>query len=470
MSSDAATHRPDPATDRPEVAAIVLAAGKGTRFRSDLAKVLHRAAGRSLVGHVLEALRPLGLGQVIVVVGHQREAVAAEVEALGIPGTVTVVQDDQRGTGHAVQVALPALADTIERVMVLPGDTPLLTAPTLEALDAAAEGRAAAMLTAVLDDPAGYGRVLRDGAGNVSRIVEHRDASEAERAVAEINAGMYLVDRPLLEDALGRIDDDNDQGELYLPDVVQILTGDGREVAAVVAAEDEVAGVNDRWQLAAAAGVLRQRHLLHLTTEVGVTVDDPVTTHVDVTVRVERDARLLPGTILEGASAVGERAVVGPNSHLTDTTVGADATVHSTRAAEAIIGDRAAVGPFTHLRAGTRLGTATKAGAFVETKNAEVGDGSKIPHLAYIGDATLGTGVNIACGVITVNYDGRTKSHTTVGDDAFVGCDVSLVAPVTVGDGAYVAAGSVVTSDVPSQALAIARSRQVNKEGWAAGR
>jgi bifunctional UDP-N-acetylglucosamine pyrophosphorylase/glucosamine-1-phosphate N-acetyltransferase len=460
----------DAATNRPEVAAIVLAAGKGTRFRSDLAKVLHRAAGRSLLGHVLEALRPLGLGQVIVVVGHQRDAVAAEVEALGVPGTVTVVQDDQRGTGHAVQVALPALAETIERVMVLPGDTPLLTAPTLRALDAAAEGRAAAMLTAVLDDPGGYGRVLRDGAGNVSRIVEHRDASEAERAVAEINAGMYLVDRPLLEDALGRIDDDNDQGELYLPDVVQILTDDGREVAAVVAAEDEVAGVNDRWQLAAAAGVLRHRHLFHLTTEVGVTVDDPVTTHLDVTVRVERDARLLPGTILEGATVVGERAVVGPGSHLTDSTVGADATVHSTRAVESVIGDRATVGPFTHLRAGTRLGTATKAGAFVETKNATVGDGSKVPHLAYIGDATLGTGVNIACGVITVNYDGRTKSHTTVGDDAFVGCDVSLVAPVTVGDGAYVAAGSVVTSDVPSQALAIARSRQVNKEGWASGR
>lgn len=463
MSSDAATSRPD-------VAAIVLAAGKGTRFRSDLAKVLHRAAGRTLVGHVLEALRPLGLDQVIVVVGHQRDEVAAEVEALGVPGTVTVVQEDQRGTGHAVQVALPALDDAIERVMVLPGDTPLLTAPTLGALDAAAEGRAAAMLTAIVDDPAGYGRVLRDEAGNVSRIVEDRDASEAERAVTEINAGMYLVDRPLLEDALGRIDDDNDQGELYLPDVVQILTGDGREVAAVVAAEEEVAGVNDRWQLAAAAGVLRERHLVHLTTEVGVTVDDPASTHVDVTARVERDARLLPGTILEGVTVVGERAVVGPHSHLTDTTVGADATVHSTRAAEAVIGDRATVGPFTHLRAGTRLGTATKAGAFVETKNAEVGDGSKIPHLAYIGDATLGTGVNIACGVITVNYDGRTKSHTAVGDDAFVGCDVSLVAPVTVGDGAYVAAGSVVTTDVPPQALAIARSRQVNKEGWAAGR
>lgn len=461
---------PSEAPQHPEVAAIVLAAGKGTRFRSDLAKVLHRAAGRSLVGHVLEALRPLGLGQVIVVVGHQRDAVADEVSSLGLSGVTTVVQEDQRGTGHAVQVALPALDAAIERVVVLPGDTPLLTAGALERLVDAAEGRAAAMLTAVLDDPSGYGRVLRDPAGNVDRIVEHRDATDEERAVGEINAGMYLVDRSLLEDALGRIDDTNDQGELYLTDVVGILTGDGREVAAVIAAEEDVAGVNDRWQLADTAAVLRRRHLAHLAAEVGVTIDDPATTHVDVTVTVGRDARLLPGTILEGATQVGERAVVGPHSHLTDTTVGADATVHSTRADRAAIGEGAAVGPFTHLRPGTDLGRATKAGAFVETKNATIGEGSKVPHLAYVGDATVGTDANLACGVITVNYDGRTKSHTTVGDGAFVGCDVSLVAPVTVGAGSYVAAGSVVTDDVPPEALAIARGRQVNKEGWAAGR
>jgi bifunctional UDP-N-acetylglucosamine pyrophosphorylase / glucosamine-1-phosphate N-acetyltransferase len=460
------------ATERsnPDVAAIVLAAGKGTRFRSDVAKVLHRTAGRSLVGHVLEALRPLGLGRIVVVVGHQRDAVAEEVRASGVPGVETVVQEDQRGTGHAVQVALPALGDEVRRVLVLPGDTPLLTAPTLAGLLDASDGHVAAMLTAVLDDPAGYGRVLRDDAGAVSRIVEDRDATEQERAVAEINAGMYLVDHDRLVDALGRIDDDNDQGELYLTDVVQVLTGDGRPVAAVVAAEDEVAGVNDRWQLAGAGAVLRDRHLSHLAAEVGVTIDDPRSTHVDVTVRVGRDARLLPGTILEGRTVVGERAVVGPNSHLTDTEVGADASVHSTRADEAVVGDRAAVGPFTHLRPGTRLGAATKAGAYVETKNADVAEGAKIPHLAYVGDATVGAGANIACGAITVNYDGRAKAHTTVGEGAFVGCDVSLVAPVTIGDGAYVAAGSVVTDDVPDHALAIARSRQTVKDGWARDR
>jgi bifunctional UDP-N-acetylglucosamine pyrophosphorylase / glucosamine-1-phosphate N-acetyltransferase len=453
-----------------DVAAIVLAAGKGTRFRSDLAKVLHRAAGRSLVGHVLEALRPLDLGQVIVVVGHQRDAVAAEVASLGLAGTTTVVQEDQRGTGHAVQVALPALADDIRRVLVLPGDTPLLTAPTLDRLLAAGEGRAAAMLTAVLDDPTGYGRVVRDEAGTVQRIVEHRDAIDVERAIPEINAGMYLVDRELLIDALGRIDDSNDQGELYLTDVVQILTDDQRQVAAVVAAEDEVAGVNDRWQLAETAGVLRQRRLRHLAAEVGVTVVDPATTHVDVTVTVGRDATLLPGTILEGSSTIGERAIVGPHSHLTDTTVGAHATVHSTRADGAVIGAEAAVGPFTHLRPGTELGVAAKTGAYVEVKGSTVGDGAKVPHLAYVGDATVGEGANLACGVITVNYDGQVKSRTVVGAGAFVGCDVTLVAPVEVGEGAYVAAGSTVTDDVPADALAIARSRQTVKPGWAAAR
>jgi bifunctional UDP-N-acetylglucosamine pyrophosphorylase / glucosamine-1-phosphate N-acetyltransferase len=453
-----------------DVAAIVLAAGKGTRFRSDLAKVLHRAAGRSLVGHVLESLRPLDLGQVIVVVGHQRDAVAAEVESLGLAGTTTVVQEDQRGTGHAVQVALPALSEDIRRVVVLPGDTPLLTAPTLDRLLTAGEGRAAAMLTAVLDDPAGYGRVVRDEAGTVQRIVEHRDATDVERAIAEINAGMYLVDRELLIDALGRIDDSNDQGELYLTDVVQILTDDQRQVAAVVAAEDEVAGVNDRWQLAETAGVLRQRRLRHLAAEVGVTVVDPVTTHVDVTVTVGRDATLLPGTILEGATTVGERAVVGPHSHLTDTAVGTGATVHSTRAEGAVIGEDAAVGPFTHLRRGTELGVAARTGAYVEVKGSSIGDGAKVPHLAYVGDATVGAGANLACGVITVNYDGKVKSRTVVGTGAFVGCDVTLVAPVEVGDGAYVAAGSTVTDDVPADALAIARSRQTVKPGWAAAR
>jgi bifunctional UDP-N-acetylglucosamine pyrophosphorylase / glucosamine-1-phosphate N-acetyltransferase len=453
-----------------DVAAIVLAAGKGTRFRSDLAKVLHRAAGRTLVHHVLEALRPLDLGQVLVVVGHQAEAVTAEVQGIDLPGIGTVLQAEQRGTGHAVEVALPALEAGIERVLVLPGDTPLLTAGTLERLIAASDEGRAAMLTAELAEPSGYGRVLRDETGNVARIVEERDATADQRVIAEINAGMYAIPRPALEAAIGKLEDDNAQGELYLTDVVAVLDRSGRPVAPVVVNELEIAGVNDRRQLADAAAELRRRHLDRLMVEVGVSVVDPASTHVDVDVEVGRDAVLLPGTLLDQGTRIGERAVVGPNSHLSACVVEADATVHSTRGEGAVIGPHAQVGPFAHLRAGTHLAARTKVGAFAETKNADIGEGSKIPHLAYVGDATIGTAVNISCGVITVNYDGQVKSRTTIEDGAFVGCDTMLIAPVTIGAGAYTAAGSTITDDVPAGALAIARSRQTVKEGWRARR
>jgi bifunctional UDP-N-acetylglucosamine pyrophosphorylase / glucosamine-1-phosphate N-acetyltransferase len=449
-----------------DVAAIVLAAGKGTRFRSETAKVLHRAAGRSLLTHVLEAVRPLELGQVLVVVGHQAEEVAVEVDACGLAQSSTVLQADQRGTGHAVQTAMPALDPAIRRVLVLPGDTPLLTAGLLEVLLAAGQ-HSGALLTARMADPTGYGRVVRTKDGAVARIVEHRDADPEELAIDEINAGMYLLDRVLLEGALDQLRDDNVQGELYLTDVVELLASGGAPVAPVIADADTVAGVNDRSQLAAAAAMLRRAHLEHLMCEVGVSVTDPATTYVDVDVTVGRDAVLLPGTILESGTTVGERSVIGPHTHLTRCVVGEDAVVHSTRGGDAVIGDGASVGPFTHLRPGTELGRATKVGAFAETKNAVIGQGSKVPHLAYVGDATLGERVNIACGVITVNYDGRTKSHTTIEDGAFVGCDTMLVAPVTIGAGAYTAAGSTITEDVPAGALAIARSRQSVKEGWA---
>lgn len=463
---------PDAAAGGSDVAVIVLAAGQGTRFRSDLAKVLHRAAGRSLVGHVLEAVRPLAAAQVIVVVGHQADEVRTEVEASGIDGLTTVLQAEQRGTGHAVQQALPALRDDVRRVMILPGDTPLLSSLTLERLvETASSGdAAAALLTAVLEEPAGYGRVLRDADDAVTGVVEQRDATADQLGIAEINAGMYLLDRELLVDAVSRLDDDNAQGELYLTDVVADLSSAGRRVVPVVVPEDEIAGVNDRRQLAAAAAVLRRRHLDGLMVDAGVSVVDPGTTHVDVDVEVGRDSVLLPGTILESGTRVGQRATVGPNSHLTGCEVGDDAVVHSTRAVDAQIGAGASVGPFTHLRPGTRLGPRTKAGAFVETKNATVAEGSKVPHLSYVGDATIGEGVNVACGVITVNYDGFTKSHTTIEDGAFIGCDTMLVAPVTIGEGAYTAAGSTITDDVPADALAIGRARQTNKEGWASRR
>ena len=453
-----------------DVAAVVLAAGKGTRFRSETAKVLHRAAGRTLLGHVLTALQGQQLGQVIVVVGHQADDVQAEAERYALDGLSCVLQAEQLGTGHAVQQALPALDEGIRRVLILPGDTPLLTHDTVGGLLSAAEERAAALLTAHLDDPTGYGRVLRDDAGAVTRIVEHRDATDDQRAVREINAGMYVVDRARLDAAVAGLDTDNDQGELYLTDIVEQLADGGHAVAGVAASVDEIAGVNDRSQLADAAVVLRRRHLQHLMADIGVTVVDPAATYVDVDVEVDVDATLLPGTILEAGTTVGPRAVVGPNSHLTACVVGADATVHSTRGVEAEVGEGASVGPFTHLRTGTRLGGGTKAGAYVEMKGSTIGTGSKVPHLAYVGDATVGEGVNLACGVVTVNYDGQDKYPTVVEDGAFVGCDTMLVAPVTVGEEAYVAAGSTVTEDVPPGALAIARARQVNKEGWRARR
>ena len=451
---------------RSDTAAIVLAAGKGTRFRSEVAKVLHRAAGRSLLGHVLAAVRPLELAQTVVVVGHQAGDVEAEVARTGLPRATTVLQAEQRGTGHAVQQAMPALDPGIRRVLILPGDTPLLPAAVLEQLlDGATAG--GAMLTATMEDPTGYGRVVRAADGTVQRVVEHRDATDEELAIMEINAGMYVLDRAGLEAALGRLGDDNVQGEIYLTDIVELLGEDAAAVAAIDADPAAIAGVNDRAQLADAASRLRADHLDHLLREVGVTVMDPATTYVDVDVEVAPDVVLLPGTLLEAGTRIGPGAVVGPHSHLTACTVGAGATVHSTRAEQATIGDGASVGPFSHLRAGTVLGPRTKVGAYAETKNASIGEGSKVPHLAYVGDATVGSGVNIACGVITVNYDGATKAHTTVEDGAFIGCDTMLVAPVTIGEGAYTAAGSTITEDVPAGALGIARSRQTTKEGWA---
>lgn len=448
------------------VAAVVLAAGQGTRFRSQTAKVRHRAAGRSLLGHVLTALAPLDLAQRLVVVGHQADEVVAEASASGLGGIGHVVQAEQLGTGHAVEVALAAVDPDITHLLVLPGDTPLLTTATLARLLAAAREHDGAMLTAQLDDPSGYGRVLRDPAGRVTAVVEDRDATAAQRAVREINAGMYVFERAGLTAALAGLGTTNAQGERYLTDVVADLAAAGRPLVGIEAAATEIAGVNDRAQLAAAAAVLRERHAHRLMTEGGVTIVDPATTYLDVDVEVGPDTVLLPGTILAAGTRVGAGASIGPHSHLEDCEVGDGASVHSTHARSARIGPGAQVGPFSHLRPGTVLAGATKVGSFVETKNVTVGEGSKLPHLAYVGDATIGAGVNVACGVITVNYDGRVKSHTTIEDGAFVGCDTMLVAPVTIGAGAYTAAGSTITADVPPGGLGIARARQTVKPGW----
>jgi bifunctional UDP-N-acetylglucosamine pyrophosphorylase/glucosamine-1-phosphate N-acetyltransferase len=459
-------------TAHPGTAAVVLAAGRSTRFRSATPKVLHRVAGRTLLGHVLGALAPLGLDRVLVVVAPDGADVEAEVaawDAVLAPHLTTVVQPEQRGTGDALDIALAALPTDVSRVLVLPGDTPLLRPETLAALLAVDPALPLGLLTTVLDDPLGYGRVLRDDAGAVSGIVEDRDASPEERLVREVNAGMYVLDRAVVQPLVAALGSDNAQGERYLTDVVGALAAAGAGCDAVVAPAAEVAGVNDRVQLADAATVLRRRHLDQLMRG-GVSVVDPAHTYVDVDVTVGPESVLLPGTILEGSTSIGAGASIGPSSHLTDCSVGDGAVVHSTRADGAIIGQRVQVGPFAHLRPGTRLEADARVGAFVQTKNAVVGEGAKLPHLAYVGDADVGAGANVACGVVTVNFDGREKHRTVIGEGAFVGCGTMLVAPVTVGDGAFIGAGSTITDDVPPDALAIARARQVTKEGRAAGR
>jgi bifunctional UDP-N-acetylglucosamine pyrophosphorylase/glucosamine-1-phosphate N-acetyltransferase len=429
-------------------------------MRSATPKVLHEVCGRTLLGHVLAAVEPLGAARTLVVVGHGREAVTA-----ALPEWATaVVQEEQNGTGHAVRLALEAAPEVDGPVLVLYGDMPLLTTDTLRRLLAAHDGDLT-LLTAREPDPTGYGRILRDATGRVTGIVEEKDATDEQRAIDEINAGVYVFDAAAVRAALGKLSTDNAQGEEYLTDTVAILGGG----VAVVADAAEVAGVNDRAQLAAAAAVLRTR-LLTAAMKNGVSVVDPATTWVEAGVTLEPDARVEPYTMLRGATVVRGGAVVGPYSDLTDTVVEAGASVRASTCVGATVGPDATVGPYAYLRPGTVLGPRAKAGGFVEMKAAVVGADSKVPHLSYVGDATIGERSNIGAATIFVNYDGERKHKTVVGDDVRVGSDTMLVAPVEVGDGAYTAAGSVITKDVPPGALGVGRAYQRNVEGWVARR
>lgn len=449
-------------------AAVVLAAGKGTRFRSDLAKVLHPVAGRSMVRWVLQALRPLELDRVVVIVGHQHEQVTAEAKAVEDLDVVPVQQTEQRGTGHAVRVAFEAGAlDGVDQVLVVPGDAPLIGAAPLAELFTAQPGNAAAMMSTMLDDPTGYGRIIRDPRGQVMRVVEERDATPRQRGIAEVNTSMYVFDAKLVAEQLARLRTDNVQGEEYLTDVVEPLVAAG--VVTVRAPQRSVGGVNDREQLARAAAELRAAMLVTLMRD-GVTVIDPATTYIEAGCVVEPDAVLLPGTLLEGATTIARGAVIGPNTRLVDTAVGEGAHVTFSVAVSARIGPGAQVGPFSYLRPEARLEERAKAGAFVEVKQSVIGPGSKVPHLSYIGNTTIGENSNIGAATVTVNYDGRRKHQTTIGDRVRIGSDTMLIAPVKVGDDAYTGAGSVITRDVPAGALAIERTEQRIIEGYAARR
>jgi bifunctional UDP-N-acetylglucosamine pyrophosphorylase/glucosamine-1-phosphate N-acetyltransferase len=448
-------------------AVIVLAAGEGTRMRSSTPKVLHEVGGRSLVLHAVTAASALEPEHLVVVVGHGRELVREHL-AEAAPHVRTAVQAEQLGTGHAVGCALATLPELSGTVVVSYGDVPLLTGETLRALVAAHEaaGRAVTVLTAEVADPTGYGRVLRDATGAVEAIVEHKDATAEQRAVREINSGIYAFDAAVLRDGLSRLRTDNAQGELYLTDVLAIARGDGGAVGAF-SVDDvwQTEGVNDRVQLAALHRELNRRTLDgHM--RAGVTVLDPATTWVDATVELEPDVVVLPNTLLRGATRICSGARIGPNCELTDTTVSTGATVTNTVAVQAEVGADASVGPFAYLRPGTVLGRKGKIGTYVETKNARIGEGSKVPHLSYVGDAEIGSGANIGAATVFLNYDGTQKHRTVVGDHVKVGGDTMLVAPVTIGDGAYTAAGSVIVTDVPPGALAVARGTQRNVEGW----
>jgi bifunctional UDP-N-acetylglucosamine pyrophosphorylase/glucosamine-1-phosphate N-acetyltransferase len=455
------------ASRRP-AAVIVLAAGEGTRMKSrKTPKVLHELCGRTMVGHVLAAARDLDPGRLIAVVGHGREQVIdhlAQVE----PDAVPVVQEEQNGTGHAVRMVLEAVGAIDGTVLVLNGDAPLLRGEVLTNLLEVhvGEGNAATILTADMADPTGYGRMIRAADGSVTAIVEEKDADDAQRKITEINVGMYAFDGALLGSALKQVTTDNAKGEEYLTDVVTILRDAGHRVGGALDRDwTGPLGVNDRVQLAEARRLMNDR-VLEAHMRAGVTIVDPATTWIDVRVTVENDAVIKPNTQLHGATHIGSGAEVGPGCTLTDTKVGEDAVVVNAVCDGAEIGPQASVGPYAYLRPGTRLARKAKAGTYVEMKKAVVGEGAKVPHLTYVGDAEIGEGSNIGAGTIFANYDGVEKNHTEVGRHAFVGSDSVLVAPVRIGDGSYVAAGSVVVQAVTPGAIAVARGRQRNVEGW----
>jgi bifunctional UDP-N-acetylglucosamine pyrophosphorylase/glucosamine-1-phosphate N-acetyltransferase len=450
-------------------ALVVLAAGKGTRMRSATPKVLHRINGRSLLGHVLAAAAPLASYRTLVVVSHEREQVVAELFRID-PEATPVAQPEPQGTGQATRLALEAVQvlHPDRPVLVVPGDTPLLTTSTLRDLVEAhvGSGAAATVLTAVVPDPTGYGRIVAAPDGSVGEIVEESDADAATRAITQVNAGVYVFTAGLLQDALGKLSRDNAQGEEYLTDVIGLIRSAGHRVVAVVAPDAaETAGVNDRVQLAQAGKALTMR-LLEFHMRNGVTVVDPAATYVDVDVVLEADVVIHPGTSLLGRTVVQRAATVGPHSTIRDTVIRAGAQVQSSTCTEAVVGEGATVGPYSFLRPGTRLGRRAKVGAYVEVKGSVIGDESKVPHLSYVGDAVIGQRSNIGAGTIVVNYDGVDKHRTTVGDDARVGSNNSLVAPVSIGNRAYTGADAVIRHDVPAGALAYSENTEHVTEGW----
>ncbi|MFN3689604.1 MAG: bifunctional UDP-N-acetylglucosamine diphosphorylase/glucosamine-1-phosphate N-acetyltransferase GlmU [Fimbriimonadales bacterium] len=444
--------------------AIVMAAGKGTRMKSERPKAITLLLGQPLTAYVLRALEQAGAEPILVVVGHGAEAVK---QALGAR-YLYALQAEQLGTGHAIMQALPHLPSDAEYVLVAAGDSPLVTPEVFASLyETARQTQAAcALATAILDDPTGYGRILRDERAQVVGIVEERDATPEQKAIREVCTSFYCFRADALRDALPQLSNQNAQGEYYLTDVIGILARQGARVVAWQSPDPTLLlGVNNRWELAQAAHALRMRLLKQLCLN-GVTVVDPATTYIEPTVQIGPDTVIEPNTHLRGNTTVGANCILGPDLYLQDCTVGDNCHLFRSHIIQARIDSDVSVGPFAHIRPGTVLHTGVRVGDFVEIKNVEIGEGTKVLHLTYLGDATVGKGTNIGAGTITCNYDGERKHRTVIGDGVFVGSHATLIAPLTIGDGAYIAAGSPITDDVPPESLAIARSYQTIKAGW----
>lgn len=444
--------------------AVILAAGQGTRMKSKLYKVLHPILNKPMINYVIDNLKSNDLDKLVTVVGHGADKVSEVVGA----NSEFVIQEEQLGTAHAVQQAEDLLKNESGTTIVVCGDTPLITSATFKKLVEHHEETEskATILTTEIADPTGYGRIIRNEENEVERIVEHKDANEQELAICEINTGTYCFDNKALFNALQRVDNDNAQGEYYLPDVIEILKQDLQKVSAYRTDDiEETIGINDRIALAEAEKIMKRRiNEKHLRN--GVTIIDPDHTYIDSDVIIEQDAVIYPGTTISGSTYIAKNVEIGPNSEIVNCEIGAETIITQSVVKNSKIGKRVSIGPFSHIRPESSIGNDVRIGNFVEIKKSNLGNDTKASHLSYIGDAELGNNVNIGCGTITVNYDGKNKHMTTIEDDTFIGCNSNLIAPVTIKKNSYVAAGSTITKDVPEDTLAVARARQSNKEGY----